>query len=121
MVRSLTRIPRIFCVQPLKAQFRVIFVMQVHAVSTMLGGRGTGSPGPRGVRRVTSRVGGVEEGIVVDHIAAKLIGPLENLGSNVVEEGIGGPASQEHDLGDRVIHEKEGHGGSGPEGFGPDV
>lgn len=95
--------------------------MQMHAVSTMLGGRGTGPPGPRGVRGVASRVGGVEKGIVLDHIAAKLIGPFENLGSNVVEEGVGGPASQEHDLGDGMVHEKEGHGGSGSEGFGSDV
>ena len=57
----------------------------------------------------------------MDHIAAELIGPLEHLGSDVVEEGIGRPASQEHNLGDGVVHEEEGHCSAGPERFCSDV
>ena len=42
----------------------------------------------------------------MDHISAELVGPLEHLWSNIVEEGIGGPAAHEHDLGDGVIHQE---------------
>ena len=53
----------------------------------------------------------VEERIETDHVGGHGIRPFENLGADVHKEGIGGPASEDHDLGGAVVHEEERHGG----------
>ena len=49
---------------------------------------------------------GIEKGIVLYHVGGHIIGPFEYLGTDVDHECIGGPTSEDHDLGHRVIHEK---------------
>ena len=57
----------------------------------------------------------------MDHVATEEVGPFEHLGPDVLEEGVGGPAAEDHDFGDGVVHEEEGHGRSGTEGPGANV
>jgi hypothetical protein len=68
-----------------------------------------------------SSVRGVKEGVVVNHITAHVVSPFEDLGSDVSEEGVGGPSSKDHDLVDGMVMQKEGHGSTGAKGVSPDV
>lgn len=63
------------------------------------------------------RVCQICEGVELDHVGRHVVGPFENLWSDVDQEGIRGPPSQDHYLVDRVIHEEKPHGCSGSEGF----
>lgn len=49
-------------------------------------------------------VGQVEEFIDLDHIARHIVGPFEDLRPNVIKEGIGGPATHNHDLVRGMVH-----------------
>ncbi len=49
----------------------------------------------RGVRAV----GNVKEGVELNHIAAHVVCPLQDLGTDVDKKGVGGPSSKDHDLG----------------------
>ena len=50
------------------------------------------------------------------HVIAQVVGPFHDLGSDVHQEGIGGPAAQEHDAGRGVVHQEERHGCPGTNG-----
>jgi hypothetical protein len=54
--------------------------------------------------RDATRVGGVEEGVHVDHVARHLVCPFEYLGAKIHKKSVRGPASEDHNLMDRVIH-----------------
>ena len=41
----------------------------------------------------------VEERVEGDHVSRHVVGPFEYLGSDVDEEGVGGPSAEDHDLG----------------------
>jgi hypothetical protein len=58
----------------------------------------------------------VEERVEVDHVPRHVMGPFEDLGSNVDQECIRGPAAKDHYFCWRVVHEEEGHGGAGSNG-----
>jgi len=47
--------------------------------------------------------GGVEEGVEVDHVGGHVVCPFEDLGSDVSQEGVGGPAAENHDFGSGVV------------------
>ena len=66
-------------------------------------------------------VGGIAEGVKVNHVCRPVIGRFQDLGANVHKEGIGRPSSQDHDLVDGMIHEKEAHCGPGSDGPGAEV
>ena len=59
----------------------------------------------------------VKEGVDGDHFAAHVVGPFEDLGSNVGEERVGGPPTEDHDLGCRDVVDEEGHSCSRPYRF----
>ena len=61
--------------------------------------------------------GGIEVGIMVNHIRGHVVGPFKDLGANVGKEGIRRPTAEDHDFGHGVVHEEEGHGCTGPNGF----
>jgi hypothetical protein len=56
---------------------------------------------------------GIEEGVVVDHVVRHVVGPFEDLWSNIDHKSIRGPSAEDYYFGDRVIHEEKGHGGAG--------
>jgi len=62
----------------------------------------------------------IEERVEVDHVARHVIGPFENLWSNVDQECIRGPTSEDHYFCRGVVHEEERHCGSRPKGLVPD-
>jgi hypothetical protein len=41
----------------------------------------------------------VKEQVEGDHVARHVVGPFQDLGSDVDEEGIGGPPTEDHNLG----------------------
>ena len=49
----------------------------------------------------------------MNHVTGHLVRPLEDLGAEIHKEGVRGPASEDHDLVDSVIHQEETHGGAG--------
>ena len=61
----------------------------------------------------------VEERVKVDHVARHVIGPFEDLGSDVDQECIRGPAAEDHNFCRGVVHEEERHCGSRPKGLVP--
>ncbi len=63
----------------------------------------------------------VEERVEVDHVARHVIGPFEDLGSDVDQECIRGPTAKDHDFSRGVVHEEERHCGSRPKGLVPDL
>ncbi|KAI2502044.1 hypothetical protein MHU86_12447 [Fragilaria crotonensis] len=99
-------------------------MVYVHIVCSSSGSVGKGDC-PRPCEWVggvgASRVSCIEEGVVVDHVPAHLIGPLKDLWANVVEEGVGRPAPKYHDLGHWVVHEEEPHRSSRPDGSSSDI
>ena len=58
----------------------------------------------------------VEEGLEVNHVGGHVVGPLEDLGSDVDEEGVGRPTAENHDFGGGVIVHEQCHGCTGSEG-----
>jgi hypothetical protein len=64
---------------------------------------------------------GIEEGIVLSHVFGHVVCPLEDLWADVHQEGVGRPAAEDHDLGHGMIHEEEGHGHPGADGFVSDI
>jgi hypothetical protein len=51
-----------------------------------------------------------EEGVEVDHVARHVVGPFEDLRSDVNEDGIGGTsAKKDHDIGGGMVREEESH------------
>jgi hypothetical protein len=64
---------------------------------------------------------GIEEGVVLDHVFRHVVGPFEDLGPNVGQKGVGGPTTKDHNFGHRVVHQEQGHGCSGANGFVADV
>ncbi len=58
--------------------------------------------------------------VVFDHVGAHVVGPFEDLRSDVDQERIGGPTTKNHDFVDGVIVEEEGHGSAGAKGVGAD-
>ena len=57
-----------------------------------------------GVGRIGSGwVGGVEELVEGNHVAAHVVGPLEDLRSDVGKERVGRPSAKDHDAGDGVV------------------
>jgi hypothetical protein len=63
----------------------------------------------------------VEERVEVDHVARHVIGPFEDLGSDVDQECIRGPTSKDHNFCRGVVHEEERHCGSRPKGLVPNL
>jgi hypothetical protein len=63
----------------------------------------------------------VKEGVESDHIHGHGVGPFEDLGADVNEEGIRGPAAEDHDLCGAMVHEEERHGGAGTDGSVADL
>jgi hypothetical protein len=61
-------------------------------------------------------VGSVEEAIVRNHVLGHVISPFEDLGPDVNQESIRGPAAKYHNAGHKVIHQEERHG-STTDGF----
>ena len=57
----------------------------------------------------------------LDHVAGHVGCPFQNLGSNVVQERVGPPSAEDLDAVQCVVHEGEGHGGSGSYGFVADL
>ena len=51
----------------------------------------------------------IKEGIEGYHIVGHVVCPFQHLGADVDEEGVGTPASQDHDFGGRVVFEEKGH------------
>lgn len=73
-------------------------------------GRGTSAGIGRGRHVVCAQI---HEGVEIYHAAGHVVCPLECLGTQVNEEGVGGPSAHDHDLGGRVVLEEHGHGGPG--------
>ena len=46
---------------------------------------------------------GVEEGVEGHHVSGHGVSPFEDLGSDVSQEGVGGPAAENHDFGSGVV------------------
>ena len=55
----------------------------------------------------------VEERVEGNHVSGHVVGPFEDLGSNVHQESVGRPASEDHDLCRQVVLQEEGHRGTG--------
>ena len=51
----------------------------------------------------------IEEGVNCDHFAAHVVGQFEYLRSDVDKERVGGPATENHDLGSRDVIDEERH------------
>ena len=68
-----------------------------------------------------SIVGCGEEGIVLEHATGDIVGELIHLFPNVSEEGVGGPAANEHDGEGWDSVQVHLHGGSRADGVGSDV
>ena len=56
----------------------------------------------------------------LDHVARHVGGPLQDLGPDVVEEGVGSPSTKDLDAVWCVVQEGEGHRGAASNGFGAD-
>ena len=61
----------------------------------------------------------IEERVKVDHVTRHVIGPFENLWTDVDQECIRGPPSEDHDFCRGVVHEEERHRSSRPKGLVP--
>ena len=68
-----------------------------------------------------SIVGCGEEGIVLEHATGDVLGELLHLFPNVYEEGVGGPAANEHDGEGWDSFQVHRHVGSLADGVGSDV
>ncbi len=66
-------------------------------------------------------VGGVNEGFMTYHVTAHIHRPFQVLRSDVDQEGLGGPAAEEHDPCGGDVLEEESHGGTGLDGLVSDV
>ena len=53
----------------------------------------------------------------LDHVARHVGGPLQDLGPDVVKEGVRSPSTQDLDAVWSVVQEGEGHCGSASDGF----
>ena len=53
----------------------------------------------------------------LDHVARHVGGPLQDLGPDVVEEGVGSPSTEDLDAVWCVVQEGEGHRGAASNGF----
>jgi hypothetical protein len=49
----------------------------------------------------------VKEGVDSDHLSAHVVCPLQYLRSYIDKEGVGGPATEDHDLGRRDVIDEE--------------
>ena len=47
--------------------------------------------------------GRVKEMVKVDHVSRHVVGPLKDLGPDVVQEGVRQPPAKDHDLGGAVV------------------
>jgi hypothetical protein len=66
-----------------------------------------------GTSSVSGAGGRVQERLIAGHVSAHVIGPFQDLGSDVFHERFGLPPSQKHDFITGMIHEEEAHGRSG--------
>ena len=66
--------------------------------------------GGRIIRRKFVEAGGVGEVVELGHVGAHVVGPFENLGTNVHQESVRGPPAKNHDAGWAVVHKKQSHG-----------
>ena len=71
----------------------------------------------RGCRHVL--VWKIKKFVDLDHVFQHVVRPLEDLGANVVQEGIRRPSTHDHDLCRGVVHQEQGHGCSRTDGFAP--
>jgi hypothetical protein len=51
---------------------------------------------------------GIEEGIVLNHVFGHVVCPLEDLGADVHQEGVGRPVAKDHPGADRFVSDIEG-------------
>ncbi len=70
---------------------------------------------------VVMSLGGIKKGVYFYHTTADHVGsPFQDLGPDVVEEGLGEPMTKNHDAVAGVVLKKKGHSGPRSNRLGPD-